>query len=142
MVAGLAAGEEAEITEDRDRGGGLEAADVDELAGLEAVGKDEVVEVRREGDEGGMGGVRDLDVEASVGSEVGAREGGDNAGDLEDGGDVERGTTRGGVAGGGVHVLEEAEEDPGAQRRHGRWLRRWISRSPSTEAEEAVEGKV
>lgn len=128
VVAGVAAGEEAEVTENGDRGGGLEAPGIDELADLEAVGEDEVVEVGREGDEGGVGGVGDLDVETPVGKEVGAGEGGDDAGDLQDGGrPVERGTARRGLVGGGVHVLEEAEEDARAQRRHGRRCRRGLT---------------
>lgn len=91
VEAGVAAGEEAEVTKHGNRGGGLEAAHLDELAELEAVGEDEVVEVGREGDVDGVGGVGDLDVEAFVGAEVWAGDGGDDAGDLEDGrGGVER----------------------------------------------------
>ena len=50
---------------------------------MEAVGEDEVVVVVGEGDVGGVGGVGELDEEASVGPEVGSGEGGDDARDLE-----------------------------------------------------------
>lgn len=65
------------------RGIEVEAVDVGELAEVEAVGEDEVVVVVGEGDVGGVGGIGELDEEAPVGPEVGAGEGGDDAGDLE-----------------------------------------------------------
>lgn len=60
----------------------------------------------REGDVGGVEGVGELDVEAMVGPEIRAGEGGDYADDLKKSGAVVSRDT-----GGGVHGLEEFKED-------------------------------
>lgn len=59
MLERVATWEDLEATQDGDRGGRSEAADLDELAKLEAVGEDEINVLCRKGDIGRVGGVRE-----------------------------------------------------------------------------------
>lgn len=78
-----------------------EAVEVDKLTQLESVGEDEFGVVVREGDVGGVEGVRQLNVEAVVRPQViWTGKGWNNADDLEEGGAVLASNT-----GRGVHRL-------------------------------------
>lgn len=91
-----------------------EAVEVDELAEVEAVGEDKFRVGVGEGDVGGVKGVGELDVEAVVGQgRGGGGEGWDDADHLE-----ERGAVVACHAGGGIHGLEELQEDSGRESRH------------------------
>lgn len=88
------------------RGVEVEAFDVDKLAELEAIREYEFGVAVGERDVSGVERVGELYVKAVVRPEIGAGESRDNADDLEDGGAVVSGD-----ASGGVHRLEEFEED-------------------------------
>lgn len=104
--------------DDRNRGRLLQPVDLDELAELELVAENEVVLVEGEAGVEGVGGVRELDVEAALGEEILLVEvGGDDVGDLQEGAPVLADRLLGSL----VHAIEKLLEYSRRQRCHDRY---------------------
>lgn len=72
-------------SENGDRRCSLEAVYVDELTQSDLVTQYEIILLVRQGDVGGMSGIRDLKVESLLRKELTSHQGRDNADDLEQG---------------------------------------------------------